>query len=137
MRNLIIFLTVCSIVILSIFIGTKTGTVPEEQISNGEKASSRIPNIGRIEVLNGCGITGAAGAIADFLREKGFDVKNIGNAVNWNYPYTIVVSRTRDQTTAEKICTTLNTDKLVLLRTGDELYDVSIFIGLDFGELIQ
>jgi len=88
-------------------------------------------------VLNGCGITGAAGAVADFLRDKGFDVKNIENASSWNYPYTIIVSRTKDITTAKQVSTALNTDKLICIRTGEELYNVIIFVGTDFGELIQ
>ena len=88
-------------------------------------------------MLNGCGITGAAGAVADFLREKGFDVKNIENASSWNYPNTIIVSRIKDMTIAQQVSEALNTDKLVCIRTGEELYNVSIFVGADFGELIQ
>ena len=140
MRNLIIFLSLCTIVLLSIFIGTKRFSVPDEQNTNEKKTSPKItniPNIGRIEVLNGCGMPGAAGKVADFLREKSFDVKNIGNAKSWNYPFTIIVSRTKDITTAKQVCDALNTDKLIILRTGEELYNVSVFIGSDFGELIQ
>jgi len=137
MRNFIVFLSLCSIAILSIFIGTKRVSISHEHALGKKNVSSRIPNIGRIEVLNGCGIPYAAAAVADFLRDKSFDVKNIGNAKAWNYPYTIVVSRTQDMTTAEKVCTALNTDKLILLRTGEEFYNVSIFIGSDFGELIK
>ncbi len=137
MRNIIIFITLCAIIILAIGIGTKKGTVPQPQTSTGKKTLSRIPTIGRIEVLNGCGISGAAGAVADFLRDNGFDVKNIDNAPAWNYPFTIVVSRTQDMTTAQQVCTALNTEKLILLRNHEELYNVSVIIGPDFGELIQ
>lgn len=137
MRNIIIFLTICTIIVLAIIIGNNKGAQTEPQASAEHKSASRIPTIGRIEVLNGCGITGAAGAVADFLRDKGFDVKNIVNAPSWNYPFTIVVSRTQDVTTAQQICTALNTDKLIILRNNEELYNVSIFLGSDFGELIQ
>ena len=140
MRNFIIFLSLCSVVLLSIFIGTRRFSVSDKQSKSEEKLSSpisTIPNIGRIEVLNGCGMPGAAGKVADFLREKSFDVKSIGNAKSWNYPFTIIVSRTEDMTTAEQICAAFNTDKLIILRTGEELYNVSVLIGPDFGELTQ
>ena len=140
MRNLIIFLSLCSVVLLSIFIGTRSFSVSEKQSKGEEKITSpipNIPNIGRIEVLNGCGMPGAAGVVADFLREKSFDVKNIGNAKSWNYPFTIIVSRTKDMTTAKQVCDALNTDKLITLRTGEELYNVSVLIGPDFGELTR
>ena len=140
MRNFIIFLSFCFFVLFTIFIGTKRFPIPDEK-GNGEKKitspAPAIPNIGRIEVLNGCGIPGAAGKVADFLREKQFDVKNIENALSWNYPHTIVASRTKDRSTAEQVCAALNTDKLIILRTGEELYNVSVFVGSDFGELIK
>ncbi len=137
MRNIIIFLTLCTVVILAIGIGTKRGAVQQPRESTEKQSGSRIPTIGRIEVRNGCGITGAAGAVADFLRDNSFDVKNIDNAPSWNYPFTIVVSRTQDMTTAEQVCTALNTEKLIILRNNEELYNVSVIIGPDFGELIQ
>ena len=80
---------------------------------------------------------GAAGIVANFLREKSFDVKSIGNAKSWNYPFTIVASRTKDMTIARQVCATFNIDKLVLLRTGEELYNVSVLIGPDFGKITQ
>lgn len=140
MRNFIIFLSLCFFVLFIIFIGIKRFPIADENGNEEKKIASpvpTIPSIGRIEVLNGCGIPGAAGTVADFLREKRFDVKNIENAPSWNYPYTIVVSRTKDRSTAEQVCAVLNTDKLIILRTGEELYNVSVFIGSDFGELIK
>ena len=80
MRNLIIFLSLCFFVLFTIFIGTKRFPLPDEKGDGEKKITSpapTIPSIGRIEVLNGCGVPGAAGKVADFLREKQFDVKNI------------------------------------------------------------
>jgi hypothetical protein len=137
MRNILLLLTICSIVLAAIYFGSTTGPAPDPQQSAEPSVSSRRPTSGRIEVLNGCGITGAAGAVADFLRDKGFDVKNIDNAPSWNYPQTIVVSRIRDVTVAEQVCTALHIENLICLRTGEEQYNVSIFVGSDFGELIE
>ncbi len=137
MKNGIILLAICSIILAAIFVGSNNTPAPAKQAPVETNGASRIPSIGRIEVLNGCGITGAAGVVADFLRDKGFDVKNIDNAPSWNYPQTIVVSRTRDMTTAKQVCDVLHTDNCICLRTGEELYNVSVFVGSDFGELIE
>jgi hypothetical protein len=96
-----------------------------------------IPYIGRIEVLNGCGIAGAANETADFLRRHHFDVKNIGNAQAWNYCSTLVVSRTENMTHARKVAEALSTGRVILLRNEQTDYDVTVFIGPDYKEIIQ
>ena len=75
--------------------------------------------------------------MADFLRQHSFDVKSIGNAATSNYPFTIVVSRTTDMGVARQIAKALGTDKLILLRNGDDMYDVTVILGSDFGEMIE
>lgn len=137
MRNLIVFLLVCLIVTLSVFIGMKKKSLIQEQSQTNSNITTKVPNIGSIEVLNGCGISGAASVVADYLRDKQFDVKNIDNADSWNYPQTLVVSRTQDMTTAKQVCEVLNTKNLILLRNDNDLYNVSIFVGSDFGELVE
>jgi hypothetical protein len=134
MRNGITFLLFCSLAIFAMVIGMKKGA---GSAGNGTKFTLLVPDLGKIEILNGCGIPGAGKRVEDFLRKKGFDVKKTSDAPTWNYPYTIVVSRTKDMSIAQKIADVLHTEKLILVRTGDDLYDVSIFIGSDFGELIR
>jgi hypothetical protein len=93
-----------------------------------------IPSVGKVQVLNGCGAGGAAGIVADFLRSKKFDVKNIGNAPMSNYQTTLVASRTRDMSIARMVAAALNTDEVFLMRTGDAMYDVTVYVGADFKE---
>ena len=139
MINFIIFFSLCCILTISAFIGAKRNAndVLNQTNLNRNFNSSNIPNIGRIEVLNGCGEPKAAARVADFLREKQFDVKYIHNADSWNYPYTIIVSKIRDMTLANKIGAILNTDRIIMLRNEEDLYNISIFVGHDFGDLIQ
>jgi hypothetical protein len=96
-----------------------------------------VPSIGSIQVLNGCGTAGAADKVADFLRLKKFDVKFIGNAETWNYPFTMVISRTTNMTVARQVAASLKTDRCILLRTGDTTYNVTVIIGPDYGEKIR
>jgi hypothetical protein len=133
MHNPIFFLLICALMAAAI----ATGIQRDKEGIVQTAAQNRIPNIGKIEILNGCGISGAADAVADFLRLQKFDVKNTGNAPTFNYPFTIVVSRTLDMTVAEHVAKALKTDKLVLERNGDTTYNVTIYLGPDFGDRIE
>lgn len=137
MRNLFVFLTVCSIGTLAIFIGFKRYDIAKQTVANSPFQRVKVPNIGSVEVLNGCGSPKAAAKVADFLRQKRFDVKNIDNAESFNYPNTIIVSKIKDMTIANKIGKSLKTNKIILLREDDFVYNITVFVGSDYGELIQ
>jgi len=47
-----------------------------------------------VEVLNGCGIPGAADRVAALLRRKGYRVEDVSNADHFHYREDIVVART-------------------------------------------
>lgn len=96
-----------------------------------------VPSIGSVQVLNGCGAAGAADRVANFLRSKGFDVKDIGNASAWNHESTMVISRTADMGLANSIEKLLKTGKVTLIRNGDSMYDVTVIAGPDFEERIK
>jgi hypothetical protein len=91
-----------------------------------------IPHIGSVQLLNGCGTPGAAQVIAELLRNKGFDVKEIGNAPDWNYKSTIIVSRTRDMGTANLIGEALGSKNVILIRNNSGLFDATVFVGEDY-----
>ena len=135
MKNFAVFISLCCVLVLAMFLGmqrSKTGEclpVPTEK-----KQSVIIPSVGSIQVLNGCGVGGAANNVADFLQAKGFDVKNKGNAPTNNYPFTLVVSRKKDGAIARQVAQALGTDKLSFVRTSDESYDATVFVGPDFLE---
>jgi len=96
-----------------------------------------VPSVGRVQILNASSHGGAAGKMADFLRRHNFDVKNIGNAPTANYAQTLIVSRQTDMRSARLVGACLKSDKIVLLRTGDDSYDVTVFVGADFMERTQ
>jgi hypothetical protein len=133
MHNLIFLMLVCSLMAAAVLTGYRREGTAQHRMTE----TDRIPFIGRLEVLNGCGISGAADAVADFLRRKKFDVKKTDNAETFNYPFTIVVSRSADVTVARAVAEALRTDKMVLVRNEDTLYDVTVILGSDFGERVQ
>lgn len=96
-----------------------------------------VPYIGRIQILNGCGSSGAAHTMADYLRKNNFDVKNIGNADNWNYQETIVISRSIDTSIAHQVATVLINARTVLIRTPETGYDATVIVGNDYRERLR
>ena len=134
MRTPITFLLFCTIAVIAMIVGI-TRSADSKQGDTGLFAA--IPTMGRIEILNGCGVPGAGKKVEEFLRRKGFDVKKTEDAPSWNYPYTMVVSRTDDMRMAQRLCTVLRTDRSILMRTNDDLFDVSIFVGFDYEEKIR
>ncbi|MCL2182608.1 MAG: LytR C-terminal domain-containing protein [Chitinispirillia bacterium] len=101
-------------------------------------SSVDVPQIGRIQVLNGTNIDGAGKRMFDFLREKRFDVKGRPeNAPSRNYPATMVISRTSDMSTAKEVEKVLRTGKVVLMRNNDPLHDVTVIVGWDFEEIAK
>lgn len=96
-----------------------------------------IPNTGQIQVLNGCGMTGAAEVFRDYLIDKGFDIIEFGNAPGWNYPHTLVIARTRDDKVARSLSQVLETKKLLHLNDPDALVEATVIVGKDHEELVR
>lgn len=90
----------------------------------------------RVEVLNGCGAAGLAKKITDYLRLKGFDVVNVGNAENFDFPETIVVDRVGDIAGAWQIARAIGIDNVIQQKDEDLLLDVTLILGRDFNQLV-
>jgi hypothetical protein len=132
-KNVIILCTVTLVLVIAVAVGMRQ---PDREQPRRAAADTRpgVPSVGKVQVLNGCGAAGAANVIAEFLRMKQFDVKNIGNAPMSNYQSTLVASRTRDMTVARQVAEALSTDAVFLLRTQDTTYNVTVYVGADYKE---
>lgn len=93
---------------------------------------------GDVELLNSCGIQGAASTMRTFLRENGFDVVSSRNDVLQNYEETIIVLRNPEWEGAQALANTLGT-KNVLVVGSDRpaVVDAAVYIGKDFKQLIE
>jgi hypothetical protein len=136
-RNVTVLIVVAILAVVAMVVGAKRDTVTKNASVAVVTPESKIPHLGNVEVLNGSGTPGVANKIADCLRTKGFDVKNIGNAPTWNYPVTIVVARTADLASAQQIGAALKTDKVIMMRDTLSIYDVDVFVGADYAERIK
>jgi hypothetical protein len=138
MKNMTVFSIVCILIACCIAVGLRSapGAAEPAKVTTDEKKEN-VPSVGRIQILNGCGVDGAANSVADFLRSKKFDVKNIGNAPSENYQNTLVVSRKKDMVIARQVGQALSTDAVILMRTQEDLYDVTVYVGKDYQELAR
>ena len=134
-RNVTVLILIATLAVVAMIVGARRYTITEPAAV--VSADSKIPHLSNVEVLNGSGTPGVANRVADCLRAKGFDVKNIGNATTWNYPFTIVAARTADLTAARSIGAALKTDKVILMRDTLSIYDVDVFVGADYAERIR
>lgn len=139
MKNFFTLLIIVVIIGLAILkgIGMPVLKASTHSSEHAEDEDRNIPYLGRIQVLNGCGTDGIAHLISEYLRRNNFDVKNIGNAKNWNYPETLVISRINDTTIASQVATVLNSSNLVLIKNEEESYDVTVIVGPDYRERIR
>jgi hypothetical protein len=159
MRNLLLFSTVLLTLAAALYIGmtrfnaavyaadeqavaaqTQTETPEYEQLEVPllPLSTMDVPEIGRIQVLNGTNIDGAGKRMFDFLRDKKFDVKGRPeNAALRNYPSTMIISRTPDMTIAREVDRHLKTGKVVLIRNNDPWHDVTVIVGWDFEEIAK
>lgn len=103
-----------------------------------EAAVNEIPaSIVQLEVLNGCGVSGVADKFTEFLRQKNFDVVQIGNYISFDIDNTLIIDRTGNRANAEKVAEALGVEKQNIIQqiNSDYFLDVSLIIGKDFSKL--
>lgn len=96
-----------------------------------------ISDVIQLEVLNGCGIPGAASTMTRTLREYGFDVVESGNFDHFNIAETILISRNGNMENATRVANALGIpeDRILLETSEDFFLDATLVIGSDFETL--
>jgi len=83
-----------------------------------------------IEVLNGCGTSGAGERVAMLLRGAGYRVDAIGNADHFHYREDIVIARRVSLKKAEPVARLLGGGANVIeQRRAGHPYDITIVVG--------
>jgi len=108
----------------------------EEAVLDSENAKDDISKVIQINILNACGEKGLAASFKKYMRQKGFDVLEIGN-YHSNLKKTEIVDRLNDMKSAFKVAGVLGVnDSLVYSRIDSSLYlRTTIIIGEDFNTL--
>jgi len=88
----------------------------------------------QVEVLNGCGVSGLADRFTYFLRDRGFDVVNKGNYIQFDIEKTIVIDRIGNTANAKEVAKSLgvNQNSIITQINEDYFLDVSVIVGADY-----
>ena len=107
---------------------------PVRELNSGQL----IGDIIQVEIRNGCGISGLAGEMTQFLRKKGFDVVEVGDSETFEQEYSVVYDRIGDLASAKKLAKAvgLPEDRVIQEIRLDEYLDASIVIGKDYATLV-
>lgn len=103
----------------------------QDQVSGPNPARAAI----EVEVLNGCGQSGAALRGAEVLRTLGFDVVQTGNADHFRYLRTEVVDRSGKPAAAQEVARALGGGESKSQVQKGALVDVTVILGSDWSKL--
>jgi len=92
----------------------------------------------QVEVLNGCGVSGIADKLTDYLRVNYIDVVNLGNYRSFEIENSIIISRNDKMINAEKVAALVGLDENSIIQqtNPDYLLDVTFILGKDYRNLI-
>jgi LytR cell envelope-related transcriptional attenuator len=106
---------------------------------DGEMPPEAIPTRPvRVEILNGCGVSGLAGQYARSLRDQGYDVRDTRNAPHHNYEKSWIIDRSAIPGIGHRLAATLGIDSAhVTFESNPQLVDVdlSLILGKDHQSL--
>ncbi|NLM52037.1 MAG: LCP family protein [Firmicutes bacterium] len=107
-----------SIPAFTIWLDSIEATIPKRQIT--------------VEVLNGCGVPGAAGEVAEMLQGEGFAVKRTGNADHFNYERSQVISRTSNIDVAKEVAILVANAQLLKDEISESDVLVTVIVGKNY-----
>jgi len=92
----------------------------------------------QVEVLNGCGVSGVAEKLTDYLRTNNIDVVNLGNYRSFEIENSIIISRNEKILNAEKVAAIVGLDNQNIIQqiNPDYMLDVTFILGKDYRDLI-
>ena len=85
-----------------------------------------------VEVLNGCGVPGAAGEVAEMLEGEGLAIIRTGNADNFNYERSQVISRTANVDLAKEVAVLVPNAQLLKEEINETDVLVTVIVGKNY-----
>ncbi|MBO6575726.1 MAG: LytR C-terminal domain-containing protein [Rhodothermales bacterium] len=101
------------------------------------RAVGDIGDIIQVDVRNGCGVSGLADRMTDYLRDHGFDVVEAGNHSSYDESSTYVLDRIGNPRAAEALARAvgLPADRVREDIQPDYFLDATIVIGADYAAI--
>lgn len=106
--------------------------------TDGSSAADSLKPRIQIEVLNGCGVSGKAELLTNYLRNKGIDVVNLGNYRSFEIENSIIISRNNKPNNAERVSAAigLNESSIISQTNPDYMLEATLILGKDYNKLI-
>jgi len=130
--NSVISLLVIIIIIMTVSLIIKLQNLNELKNNTDNKNISNKPI--QVEVLNGCGVSGAADNVTNYLRNMNYDVVQMGNYRTFDIEESIIIDRKGNYKIAEDIADSLGIKKANVIQQINKNYllDISIIVGKDY-----
>jgi hypothetical protein len=123
-------------VVILVFVasGLDKGCTDPVDPMRGSSPSDLIGDYIQVEVLNGCGESGLASTMTDYLRARRFDVVKNGNHTTFDVPETRVLNRVKNPRAAHEVARALGLAETSIIEQLDSgLYvEASVLIGCDY-----
>ena len=112
-------------------------TMPEPDPRRLDNPTELLGDIIQVEVLNACGLPGAARDVMEKMRDLGFDVVEVGNHSRQDLVETRIVDRVGNLDAARQVALALGLpeDRISEDIRADYFLDVSILVGSDYSSL--
>jgi hypothetical protein len=139
-KSLILNISILILIVINTILAyslVKTFSFNDNDSVNNLLADSTKARI-QVEVLNGCGISGIAEKLTDYLRINNIDVVNLGNYRSFEIENSIIISRNEKIYNAEKVAAIIGLDKenIITQTNPDYMLDVTFILGKDYRDLI-
>lgn len=139
-KNLILNISILILILINTVLAYKTFEATSLKFGNSkddlliDSTQARI----QVEVLNGCGVSGIADKLTDYLRVNKVDVVNLGNYRSFEIESSIIISRNGKIKNAEKVAALVGLDENSIIQqlNSDYLLDVTFILGKDYRNLI-
>jgi hypothetical protein len=139
---LIILLAVLTFYLFYNFIKRSTNSNSESKVESKDTSSSQITRQPsnqtlQIDVQNGTGVQGLGNKFMEYLREKGFDVVEMGNFSTSDIKTSMVIDRAGNMKNAGLVARTLGISEKYVIQQVNKNYflDATVVIGRDYLEL--
>jgi len=122
------------VVLVLLYALVRSNVLPPVDPAREANPAGLVGDIIQVEVRNGCGVSGLAETMTQFLRQQGFDVVEVGNHTSFDEAETVVVDRVGNLEAARKVATALGlTEDRVKQELRQEYFlDASVIIGQDY-----
>lgn len=131
-------LAVVGLSVMVLLYGLVTRTlIPAPDPRRSSESTDLVGSIIQVEVRNGAGIDHLAAETTHYLRERGFDVVDVGNYASFQQEQSVVIDRVGDLEAARKVAEALGlpADRVRQDIRRQYYLDASVIIGHDYKQL--